>query len=214
MIPQPTSCILKERCGQIDSLMPDTDSDGTLLRRFRDGEDEAATALYKKYVNRIRFVAEGKVSGDLGARVDSDDIVQSVFRTFFRRVAAGQYLAPAGEELWKLLVVITLNKVRSTGEYHRAAKRDIRHTNSGETWINNVPDGENGQIQVTELRLLVEELIGQLPAVQRTMVQLRLEGYEFAEIADQCQRSKRTVERVLHDFRQVLEIKLREDWKE
>ncbi len=50
---------------------------------------------------------------DLAGRVDADDIVQSVFRTFFRRVAKGDYEVPDGEELWKLFLVIALNKVRT-----------------------------------------------------------------------------------------------------
>ena len=68
---------------------------------------------------------EEYVSSSLSSRVDPEDIVQSVFRTFFRRASEGQYQVPSGEELWKLLLAISLNKVRSVGQFHRAAKRDI-----------------------------------------------------------------------------------------
>jgi hypothetical protein len=34
--------------------------------------------------------------------VDAVDLVQSIFRTFFRRVRRGCYDVPDGEELWKL----------------------------------------------------------------------------------------------------------------
>ena len=68
------------------------------------------------------------------AAVDAEEIVQSVFRTFFRRAAHGHYSVPDGEEMWKLLLVIALNKVRAAGAYHRAAKRDMRQTVGGEAF--------------------------------------------------------------------------------
>ena len=61
----------------------------------------------------------------LASRVDPEDIVQSVFRSFFQRAITDAYSVPAGQDLWKLLLTIALNKVRSQGVYHRAAKRDV-----------------------------------------------------------------------------------------
>jgi RNA polymerase sigma-70 factor (ECF subfamily) len=146
--------------------------------------------------------------GDLTARVDAEDIIQSVFRSFFRRAAAGQYHAPPGQELWQLLVVITLNKTRSTGEYHRAHKRDIHATTGSEELADLTSEREQHQRAFQELRLLVEELLNGLPAAQQRIVQLRLEGHEVAEIAQLTGRSKRTTERVLQDFRCLLQGQL------
>src|SRR5262245_58717308 len=103
-------------------------SDQTLLKRFRRGDDDAATAMYLRYAKRLRALAQKQTSGNLGARLDPDDVVQTVFRTFFRRAASGHYQIPGGEELWKLFLVIALNKIRDLGDYHRAAKRNMRRT--------------------------------------------------------------------------------------
>ena len=46
----------------------------------------------------------------------------------------------------------------------------------------------------------VAKLAG-LPESNREMIRLRIEGYEIAEIAVRTGRSRRTVERVLQDFR-------------
>jgi hypothetical protein len=56
--------------------------------------------------------------------VDGEDVVQSVFRTFFRQLRGGDspWTAPA---LWRLLVAITLNKVRARVRRHMAARRDV-----------------------------------------------------------------------------------------
>ena len=197
---------------QFSNSDEEPNQDIILLEKFRNGDEEAATSLFHRYVRRIAHVAQKQCATELQSRLDSDDVIQSVFRTFFRRVATGQYQVPSGEELWKLLVVITLNKIRSLGEHHRAAKRDIRSTTSGEDWIAQSQDLHAGQ-ELTELRLLIEEILNKLPETQQKMVQLRLEGHEFKEIAEQVGRSKRSVERVLHDFRLLLRKKIDEGWE-
>jgi DNA-directed RNA polymerase specialized sigma24 family protein len=49
--------------------------------------------------------------------------------------------------------------------------------------------------------MVVEEVLGKLPEGHRAVVQLRIEGYEMAEIAAKTGRSLRTTERVLQDLR-------------
>ena len=107
-----------------------TPSDAALVRRLRGGQADAASTLYLRYALRIRRLAEQQLGSGLGRRLDPEDIVQSVFRTFFRRTRCGQYDVPEGEELWKLLLIISLNKIRATARHHRSAKRDVGCTSS------------------------------------------------------------------------------------
>jgi DNA-directed RNA polymerase specialized sigma24 family protein len=58
---------------------------------------------------------------------------------------------------------------------------------------------------------VVEEVLNRQPGVNKAMVELRIEGYEIAEIAEKTQRSRRTVERVLQEFRTKLSAILSED---
>ena len=46
------------------------------------------------------------------------------------------------------------------------------------------------------------------PDVYRLIVQMRIDGHEVAEIAERSQRSRRTVERVLQEFREQLQRSL------
>jgi RNA polymerase sigma-70 factor (ECF subfamily) len=180
-------------------------SDHSLLRRLRGGNQDAATQLYLRYADRLRALTRAQCSPDLARRVDVDDIVQSVFGSFFRRATVGFYDVPAGEELWKLFLVIALNKIRAQGAYHRAAKRDVRLTAGSECLDQGVPaDGDGDDAAYTFLQLVIDEALEQLPAQQKQMIVLRIEGYEVAEIATRTGRSKRTVERVLQDFRKKL----------
>jgi RNA polymerase sigma-70 factor, ECF subfamily len=192
--------------------MPDeSPSDHSLLRRFRRGQDDAPTLLYLRYAQRLRALAASQSGPGLAARVDPEDIVQSVFRTFFRRAAEGQYDVPEGEEIWKLLLVIALHKIRAVGAFHRAARRDVRQTLGGEAY-DRALDAESGQDEsaLAILRLVIDEVLDALPPSHRPIVELRIEGHEVSEIASRVQRSKRTVERVLQEFRQRLDAQIRE----
>jgi RNA polymerase sigma-70 factor (ECF subfamily) len=181
-------------------------SDHSLLRRLRGGSEDAATQLYLRYANRLRALARTKVSPDLAPRVDVEDIVQSVFGSFFRGASRGDYDVPAGEELWKLFLVIALNKIRAKGAYHRAAKRDVRLTAGGEG-LEQLPaesPAEQDAIAYAVLRMTIDEALQGLPEQYRRMLVLRVEGHEVDEIARQTGRSKRTVERVLQECRKKL----------
>ena len=186
-------------------------SDRSLLKRFQGGEADAATLLYLRYAARLSSLAWTQRGPDLASRFDPDDIVQSIFRTFFRRAAEGHYDVPEGEDLWKLFLVIALQKVRDACSFHRAAKRDVRVTRSIEA-----PDcgcaTRSGQdeIGLAELKIVVDELLGGLPDTQRLIVELRIDGFQVEEIARKTGRSRRTVERGLQEFRAQLGAVLRE----
>ena len=105
--------------------MSDSQSAKDLVQRWQAGDQTAAEELYRRYAQRLCGLAAGQIGQRLGRRVEADDIVQSVFRTFFRRSAKGEYPIDHSGTLWNLLVRITLNKVRRQRERHGAAKRDV-----------------------------------------------------------------------------------------
>lgn len=180
-------------------------TDKSLLTRYRRGDDDAATELYLRYADRLRALATHQTSSLLQQRVDADDMVQSVFRTFFRRAAIGQYDIPEGDELWKLLLVIGLNKIRYAGVFHRADKRDITKTTSAEDAQFTLTTQRGGdEVALNVLRLTIDEMLEPLPAIVREIVQLRIAGHEINDISQTTGRSKRSVERILQEFRQKL----------
>lgn len=177
-------------------------SDQWLLERFQEGSQDAATELYLRYAPRLRGLARAQCSPSLARCLEADDIVQSVFRSFFRRAQHGYYDIPEEGELWRLFLVITLNKIRAKGDYYHAAKRDIRQLRQGLP-----PDpvlADRNQGPAAYLQMVLEEAMENLPEHHRQIVQLRIQGYDLQEIATQVQRAKRTVERVLQQFRILL----------
>ena len=185
------------------STPPAAPTDHSLLRRLRDGSESAATQIYLRYAQRLHSLAQARCSPDLARCVDADDIVQSVFTSFFGAVHKGLYDVPPGEELWKLLLVIALNKIRAKGNFHRAAKRDVRLTAGGAA-LEASGRGQESEVGLTFLRLSIDEALQEWPPEHAQMIVLRIEGHEVAEIAALTRRSKRTVERILQEFRQQL----------
>ena len=131
-----------------------------MLRRFQGGKEDAATELYRRYAARLLDLAEAKTSPDVKQRVDPEDIVQSVFRTFFRRASLGEYEVPDSDELWKLFLVIGLNKIRAVAGFHKAAKRDVRLTASGDAMAA-VGTGAD-DVALRTLQLTIDELLAPL----------------------------------------------------
>lgn len=181
------------------TALPPSATDGSLLRRLADGQDTAATALFRRYADRIRALARAKLPAHLTPRTDPEDVVQSVFRVFFESARKGLYQVPDGQTLWNLLGVVTVNKVRALYTHHAAARRDARLTVAWGPETNEPSEGEADLLEVA-----VKDVLEQLPAAERAAVELRLEGYEVAEIAGQVGRSKRAVERSLQKARERL----------
>lgn len=184
-------------------------SDHSLLRRYRGGESDAATALYLRYAHRLQALADKQTDPRIALQVDPEGIVQSVFRTFFRRVSDGHYDVIESEELWKLFLVIALNKIRKSANHHRAAKRDATLASSLDAPLLDVASAQD-QRALQTLRLTIHEILSDVSDSQRQIVLLRIEGHEVQEIADQVGRSKRSVERLLQEFRNRLRESIEE----
>jgi RNA polymerase sigma-70 factor (ECF subfamily) len=179
--------------------MPDSETDWTLLRYFREGSEEAAERLYRRYVHRLAALVRSHCSADLASRVDVEDILQSVFRTFFEGAREGRYEVPDGDDLWKLLLVLTINKMHNLRDFHFAARRDVRRTLAGLEQDELASPSEQSLVQ-----LAVRDALEELPERYQQIVELRIEGHEIADIALRAGRSRRTVERVLHEVRERL----------
>ena len=77
-----------------DPSEPVEASDASLLCRFRRGDDDAATELYLRYARRLTTFAARQTSPQLATRFDPEDVIQSVFHSFFRRTSDGSFDVP------------------------------------------------------------------------------------------------------------------------
>ena len=84
-------------------------------------------------------------------------------------------------------------------------KRDVTTTLAPDRrTMSQVVDHDADDLAFRSLRLVVSEALGDLPEVQQQMILRRIDGCQVEEIATETGRSKRTVERVLQNFRDRL----------
>jgi RNA polymerase sigma-70 factor (ECF subfamily) len=167
------------------------------IQRYRRGDPEAVGVIFTYYAEHLSRLAQQYLSSKVAARVDEEDVVQSVFRTFFNRSAKGEFRIDSKAELWQLLVKITVMKARAKGRQHTAAKRDVRAERSGDEWLLLAAAREPGPEEAAVLLDQIEVLLKGLPPLHCQVLQLRLEGHRVADIAAQLGVSRHTVYRAL-----------------
>ncbi len=104
------------------------------------------------------------------------------------------------EELWRLLVRITLCKVVNIANRNYAARRDIRRENSPSTtlfplWM--LDHVDRAQVDPEERLIVLEELdrlLQGLPENLRQIVVWKVEGFTNADIARQLNCTVRSIE--------------------
>ncbi|MCA8997147.1 MAG: sigma-70 family RNA polymerase sigma factor [Planctomycetaceae bacterium] len=180
-----------------------------LFARVAGGDGEAARLLHEAYVSRLVGLARSRLSERLQQRVDPEDVVQSVFRSFFMRARDGQFTIGRGGEMWKLLAAITHTKVLKTVEYHTQQKRDPSRerpiqSRDAELRLTQEPT----EFEAIMLAEEVHEFMTGLDARRRMVFECRLKGMSIPKIAQQTGRSERTIRRYLNELQQSLQERL------
>ncbi len=184
-----------------------------LLAQVKAGDQQAATDLFHQFANRLVGLARRELDLDLRRKVDPEDVVQSVFGSFFRRHGAGEIDVQSWESLWSLLAVITVHKCGHKIRYYRAGKRDagrersaVRYTDDSRTdWETVAKDPTPSHAAMLKEEL--QKLMASLEAIERQMLTLHLRSDTVEEISKQVGRSERTVRRVLKRIRSQLEAR-------
>ena len=185
--------------------MTDGHSVADALQRWQSGDDSAADELYARYVERLRLLAESRLSVRLSQRHDADDILQTVFRTFFRRGREGRFELADSESLWRLLAAITVNKVRVKARFERQLKRDYRvevpmsgiaHDDELSIPVEcfAAEPSEEEAVVVTDL---LQHVVNHLSEREVRILELLAEGHARTRIAELTGATRRTVQRVI-----------------
>lgn len=181
-----------------------------LLVRLRAGEQAAASSIFQQFAHRLVALARQRLTHGVRAKVDPEDVVQSVFRTFFVRHGAGQFEIAGRHDLWNLLAAITVRKCGGRMDYYRAARRDVTReavqspSDSAAFWepIAREPTAPEAAMLVE----LTENLFRGLSERDRQILELGLQGQTPEQTSEQLGCSERTVERVLERIRKNLEV--------
>src|SRR6185295_15765908 len=70
--------------------MPPDPSFDDLMARLRTGDEAAAAEVFHRFTGRLIGLARRRLDHLVRPKVDAEDILQSVYRSFFRRSAGGR----------------------------------------------------------------------------------------------------------------------------
>jgi RNA polymerase sigma-70 factor (ECF subfamily) len=185
------------------------DSVGDVMDRLHRGSGEAAALVFRRFAHRLIALARRRLGERLRCKVDAEDLVQSVFRSFFGRCADGQFAVDDWGGLWGLLVRVTLRKCGRQAEYFQAACRDARREGGGDAAVAAPPCPEPTPEEAAMLAEVTEQVMARLgTARKRAVFELSLQGYTVPEISARVGYYERGVERVRADVRRILQLQL------
>lgn len=171
-----------------------------IVERWRSGDQNAATELYELYCERLIRIVAGKIGDGFQQQVEPEDVLQTAFRTWFRRVREGEFHFEDDGDVWKLLLTVVLNRLRRGVRFATADKRDIRRQSS----VDSEFDGElashltrkPSDHEALEFADLMTKVLKFLSPSERDLIQLRIEGYNQKESAEELGVDVRTIRRM------------------
>lgn len=181
-----------------------------VMTRLRGGDPSAADLIFHRFVNRLVALASQQFDARFRAKAEPEDVVQSVYRSFFRRDERAPFALADWDSLWALLAAITVRKCINKRTYWLAARRSVGRElvpapgQDEAAWWQAVDAGPT-PVQAAVLADLLEAVLGGLPPKHRAPAELSLQGYSPAEVADRCGCSERTVARVVARIKERIE---------
>src|ERR1700682_2620479 len=97
-----------------------------LMDRLQASDQNAAAKIFHRFANRLIGLARSRLAPQMRQKVDPEDVMQSVMKSFFRRQAKDAFAKGNWDSLWSLLSTIALRKCGHRIEYFQAARRDVR----------------------------------------------------------------------------------------
>jgi RNA polymerase sigma factor (sigma-70 family) len=199
----------------------ESQGEGSVTRWIGDlksGGDSAAKHLWERYFERLVRLARKRLQNARRPRTveDEEDAALSAFDGFCRGVDRGRFPWVADrDDLWRLLVVLSVRKALDQIERQGAAKRggdkvvgESALSRDGDDLGGNALDRLVGDEPTPEFAAMVAEQHGRLRRALgedslRQVLDLRLEGYTREEIAEQMGCAVSTVKRKLDMIRQT-----------
>ena len=189
-----------------------------LISKVKEGDEDSVRELWNRYSGALVRSAQTRISKQVAAKVDSEDLAQSVFFAIYRGAVEDKFDQlndRAG--FWTLVLAITrrkaVDRIRNLTAAKRGGAAAMRASQEavGESVANIVdraPSREvDPQVEV-ECEDLLESLKQQLDiedasGILTRVAMSRIAGLSVKEIAAELDRTERTVERKLSLIRSL-----------
>jgi len=180
------------------------------VEQLRAGNSQAAQQLWEAYYRRLIELARKKLAGRRRLVGDEEDVALSAFKSLCRGLEQGRFPNIADrDDLWNLLVTLTLHKVLHLVRDEQRLKRGgcwtfVNFATSDGEILDQLVCREPPPEMATQLTEEVDRLLRQLPNAELVeLALLRMEGFTNAEISRRWQKTERTIERKLNLVRQI-----------
>ena len=194
-----------------------------MLSRLKSGDESAASEILQRYESQVRLVVRRFLPRVLRSRFDSQDIMQSVWRSFFQKVREEQSTNPDtntaavekpvqefqdSAQLFAFLSRMARNKVidqyrRETSQKSDVHRQRTMYGESGEDLDPPAPD--ESPAEAAEAADEYSHWRSLVPEDRQELIDMKADGLSTREIGVKLGISERTVQRVLEDLRQRVE---------
>jgi RNA polymerase sigma-70 factor (ECF subfamily) len=189
--------------------MSESPADVPAQHPWSTGDEDAARKLFDRYAEQLVLLARKRISQRLASRIDPEDIVQSVFRTFFHRAKQGQFHLDDPEDVVKLLARITVHKTFRQIAFHKRAKRDATaeapRGDDAQDLLLKLVTGEPTPEEAAEFVDNLEHFFNRLKDEERRILEMRMESYSNVEIAKHLGITDRKIRRIMERVRGLAE---------
>ncbi len=185
------------------------------IGKLAEQRGEAADVIWREYFEKLVRLARRKLESLPRRAFDEEDVAISAMNSFFKAADAGRFpKLEDRDDLWRILVTITVRKARARWRAHFSKKRGEGKVHGESVFAD--PNGQNSTegiagilgdeptpAMAAEMADTCETLLRQLAdEILRDIVLLKLEGFTNDEIADKLNCTTRTVERKLQRIRE------------
>ena len=184
------------------------------LSLLAEGDDDVAQEIWNNYFGKLVRLARRKLEGIPSRDADEEDVALSAMNSFYRGMAQRKFdRVHNRDDLWKLLVTITIRKATARRRSYFAQKRGGGQVR-GESIFGHQEDKQGGLAYVLGTEPTPELAAGVAENCRQMLEQLQdetlrrvalwtLEGYRTEEIAGKLGCVRRTVERKLERIREI-----------
>ena len=194
--------------------MSNTNNVSHWIDQVKCGDSVAANRIWQHYFDRLVRSVRYRLQGQDRAVSDEEDIVLSVFDSFYVAAEKGRFPDLSDrDDLWRLLLRMSARKLidkrRHDGRQRRGGGVQIHSLNSDADRVVEAIGNEPSP----EMVLMVKESVGRFFSrlcvghLQELAV-AKLEGYSNRELAQRLGCSERTIERRLHLIREKCQQEL------
>jgi len=174
-----------------------------LVKRFQDGEQSAFSLIFRKYQRRLAVLVYYKMSADLRARMEVDDILQVVFFDASHSLDRFNYQNPGSLMAW--LSRLTDNAIVDAARFENREKRRAEDLLAFRSESN--PRGVEPAHFETPSRIfarnetiytLVRSLDALPPTYRQAILVTKFEGLTTSEFAERIGKSREDAALLLH----------------